>query len=76
MSPALPTAGPVASAVSAAELLNEGLEPGVRVCLDGEGTATVRFVEMEQAYTHVRMEGTGLLLRVASWRLDRLLLDQ
>lgn len=75
MSSALSRASLVASAVSAAELLNEGLEPGVRVSLDSEETATVRFAEIEQAYTHIRLDRTGRHLRVASWRLDRLLVD-
>ncbi len=52
-------------------LVNEGLDPGVRVVLDdrpGE-TCTVCFAEVHAPYTHVRLESSGERLRVASWRL-------
>lgn len=59
---------------SAVFLLNEGLEPGVRVTIDSPagGTATVCSVEAGAAFADVRMERTGEHVRVASWRLDRL----
>lgn len=63
-----------AASTPAAALLNEGLEPGVRVTLDDrdDHVAVVCFAEAEQAYTHVRLEGSWERLRVASWRLTRL----
>jgi hypothetical protein len=59
---------------SAVFLLNEGLEPGVRVSVDAPsgGTATVCSVEPGAAFADVRMDQTGEHVRVASWRLDRL----
>lgn len=71
----LRTGTPLRAGISAAALFNDGLEPGVRVSVDGrpEGTATVCFAEVDAAYTHIRIERTGEHLRVASWRLARLI---
>ena len=59
---------------SGAVLLNEGLDPGVQVAVDGKPRrkATVCFTEKDAAYCCVRLERTGKRLRVASWRLARL----
>ncbi len=63
-----------AASTPAAELFNEGLEPGVRVMLDDQAdeVAIVCFAEADAAYAHVRIESTGQHLRLASWRLARL----
>lgn len=71
MSPVCAPALPSPPAVACAALLNEGLNPGVRVMLDErpDETATVCFAETDAAYTHVRLDRTGQRLRLASWRL-------
>lgn len=60
-----------AASTPAAELFNEGLDPGVRVMLDDrdDQLAIVCFTEADAPYAHVRIEGTGQHLRLASWRL-------
>lgn len=54
-----------------AALLNEGLEPGVRVVLDDDThqTATVCSAEKTSPYTRIRLDRTGTKCRVATWRL-------
>ncbi len=66
-----PAARPVPAATAGAALLNEGLEPGLRVTLDDQTdqTATICFVEPQAAYAHVRLEATGQRMRLESWRL-------
>lgn len=61
-----------AASTPAAELFNEGLEPGVRVMLDDreDQLAVVCFAEADAAYVHVRIEGTAQHRRLASWRLS------
>jgi hypothetical protein len=52
-------------------LVNEGLEPGVRVVLDDdvEATGTLCSTESGAPYAVIRLDRGGQRQRVASWRL-------
>ena len=60
-------------ATSAAELCNEGLDPGVRVLVDDliDEKATICFAERDVAFWWVRLDRDSRRIRVASWRLAR-----